>query len=172
MTRLAALRPLADITVADLAAEAGINRATFYSHFKSPWELLVEVLRTDLDQLRSADEELRADNSLGPDVAFARALNSVAEHIQRFSRVYALALGSPRDNAVRHVLGSHFTESVRRRLDQAPDAVPEGNRAIMAGYIGQGVVGAVEAWLLGGEMDREELIRTVQCVTPEWWYRT
>lgn len=172
MTTLAARRPLAEITVADLATEAGINRATFYSHFKSPWELLVEVLQEDLDQLRFADEERRAENLLSPDAVFARALNSVAEHIQRFSRVYALALGSPRDNAVRHVLGSHFTESVRRRLERAAEAVPEGNRAIMAGYIGQGVVGAVEAWLSDGKMDREDLIRTVQCVTPEWWYRT
>lgn len=82
--------PLSTVTVSDVAAKAGINRATFYSHFRSPGELLADVLRADLDQVRFRDIALRDEGTLSSEAIFWVALIRVAEHVQQFREIYCL----------------------------------------------------------------------------------
>lgn len=149
--RLASANPLSMVTVAQLAATAEINRATFYDHFRSPGELLAEVLRPDLDELRMLDNQLREDATLTTHQIFRQALIGVAEHVTRFRDVYRLALPDPRDNVTHHILVQHFDESIKRRLavralrpDLSADA-PGFTLAIASRFVAHGFVGAIEA---------------------------
>jgi AcrR family transcriptional regulator len=50
---LATEKAVPSITVSELAAEAGINRVTFYKHFTTPAEALGAALSLDLDQAQT-----------------------------------------------------------------------------------------------------------------------
>jgi AcrR family transcriptional regulator len=84
------------ITVQDIADRAGLNRATFYLHYRDKQELLVKSLRDAIDELvadigASTDEQgqLVFDGSLRPIKA---AFEHVAQHA-RFYRVMMSAEG-------------------------------------------------------------------------------
>jgi AcrR family transcriptional regulator len=174
---LASERPLSTITVSDLAKAAGINRATFYDHFRSPGDLLAEVLRPDLDALRARDATLRAANELSTEQIFQIALVGVAEHVERFRDIYRLALPDPHDNVTHHILVAHFDESIRQRLalndlqgKTVADAPPL-NHAVAARFLAHGFVGAIEAWLEDDSVSRGELIESITQSAPAWWTR-
>jgi AcrR family transcriptional regulator len=44
------MRPVSQLTVADLADLAGVTLATFYNRYGSPLELLIQVLYADLER--------------------------------------------------------------------------------------------------------------------------
>src|SRR5258708_4210365 len=60
VVELASQTPVSQITVAELADRAGVTRATFYNHYGSPLELVIQVLMTDLDGAHRLEEERRA----------------------------------------------------------------------------------------------------------------
>src|SRR5580698_8701613 len=60
---LASEQPISQITVADMAERAKVTRATFYNHYASPLELLIQVLLADLERAH-LEEERRADGGL------------------------------------------------------------------------------------------------------------
>src|SRR5580700_438965 len=61
IVELAAQQPVSRITVADLADQAGVTRATFYNRYSSPLELLIQVLSADLDRGRRLKQTRQAD---------------------------------------------------------------------------------------------------------------
>jgi AcrR family transcriptional regulator len=66
IVELASKRPVSQITVAELAERAGVTRATFYNHFSSPVELLIQVLLADLEPAHRVEEERRAEGCYSP----------------------------------------------------------------------------------------------------------
>ncbi len=61
---LASEQPISQVTVADLAERARVTRATFYNHYASPLELLIQVLLADLQCAHLHEEERRAEGGL------------------------------------------------------------------------------------------------------------
>jgi AcrR family transcriptional regulator len=176
IVELASANPLSSVTVAQLANTAEINRATFYDHYRSPGELLAEVLRPDLDELRALDLDRRSNTGLSTHQIFRLALIGVAEHITRFRDIYRLALPDPRDNVTHHVLVQHFDDSIRRLLDaraQRPDLPSDGagfTPAIASRFMAHGFVGAIEAWLEDDSLTRTDLVESIEHSAPDWWH--
>jgi AcrR family transcriptional regulator len=174
---LASERPLSTITVSELASTAGINRATFYDHFRSPGDLLASVLRPDLDVLRAQDNALRTSAELSTAQIFQIGLTGVAEHVQRFRAVYRRALPDPHDNVTHHILVEHFDESIRQRLalndlvSSIEADAPPLNHAVAARFLAHGFVGAIEAWLEDDTISQTDLIASIMLSAPTWWTR-
>lgn len=62
LLRLAQTEDIGTIKVSRLCQEAGINRATFYRHYQSPHDIIVEIRREmfqDIKQLAQKDDALR-----------------------------------------------------------------------------------------------------------------
>ncbi|MBF4608771.1 TetR/AcrR family transcriptional regulator [Curtobacterium sp. VKM Ac-1393] len=174
--RLAADRPVSEITVADVTRAAGINRATFYSHAVSPGSLLADVLTPELDRIRQDDaDDRRAAAARGADAAelatiTRRGINAVVEHVTTHRDIYGKALPDPNDASLHRLLVAHFTESSAlhiRELDAARR--PELLDDVAAGYVAQGFVGAIEAWLAGPRRSRKALVETITLSFPAWW---
>ncbi|MGY2897780.1 AcrR family transcriptional regulator [Curtobacterium sp. PvP017] len=174
--RLAADRPVSEITVADVTRAAGINRATFYSHAVSPGSLLADVLTPELDRIRQDDaDDRRAAAARGADAAelaaiTRRGINAVVEHVTTHRDIYAKALPDPNDASLHRLLVGHFTESGAlhiRELDA--ERRPELLDDVAAGYVAQGFVGAIEAWLAGPRRSRKALVETITLSFPAWW---
>jgi AcrR family transcriptional regulator len=174
--RLATSRPVSEITVADVTRAAGINRATFYSHAVSPGSLLADVLTPGLDDIRDEDAAARrtaAEQGADAEALAAitrRGINAVVEHVVLHRDIYAKALPDPNDGSLHRLLVEHFTvSSVRhiRALDAA--ARPELLDDVAAGFVAQGFVGAIEAWLTGPRRSRRALVDTITRSFPAWW---
>ncbi|MFJ3383948.1 MULTISPECIES: TetR/AcrR family transcriptional regulator [unclassified Curtobacterium] len=174
--RLAADRPVSEITVADVTRAAGINRATFYSHAVSPGSLLAGVLTPELDRIRDDDSDARrAAYERGADrdelAAITRkGINAVVEHVVLHREIYVRALPDPNDASLHRLLVEHFTVSSAlhiRELDAATR--PELLDDVAAGFVAQGFVGAIEAWLAGTRRSRKALVNTITRSFPAWW---
>ncbi|WP_186317697.1 TetR/AcrR family transcriptional regulator [Curtobacterium sp. 9128] len=174
--RLAADRPVSRITVADVTRAAGINRATFYSHAVSPGSLLADVLTPELDRIRDDDAEARrtaAERGAGRDEFTAitrRGINAVVEHVVLHRDIYSRALPDPEDASLHRLLVEHFTVSSAQHIrDLDPDTRPELVDDVAAGFVAQGFVGAIEAWLAGPRRSRKALVDTITLSFPAWW---
>ncbi len=70
----------AEMSHADLTAEIGIGRTTFYEHFASKEDLLVQMVRRDLPPL-VAEIVGTVDDSLPPDEKLAALAQSMVEFV-------------------------------------------------------------------------------------------
>lgn len=169
VVELASAQDPSSVTVASLTQTAGINRATFYDHYDSPQEVLLEVLRDDLDRARQHDLELR-DASDGPrGEIFRTTMSDVLDHVRRFLPVYEQSVRSPVDSTLTRAVSSHFVESVRGILARQ-DALPKGVDAeIAAACIGNAVLGGIGVWLHRQELSDAEFADAVALCLPAWW---
>jgi len=141
---LAKERPLEELTVADIAHRAGVNRSTFYQHYTSKDTLLADALDTAVDQAGAfLPESITAPD--GPQ----RALLEYLRHIDERAVVY------------RRVLGRHGSATISARLRDRIEAVAHQGLARMdtrtldgvpldvvsAGIAGS-ALGVIEAWIM------------------------
>src|SRR5260221_1834883 len=113
VVELASQRPVSQISVAELADRAGVPRATFYNHYGSPLELLIQVLMNDLERAHRLEEERRAEGGYTSAQMLRLTIVDVADHIQRFKTLYQLSLRDAADTAVYAALVRHFTDYAR-----------------------------------------------------------
>jgi AcrR family transcriptional regulator len=168
--RLAADRPVSEITVADVTRAAGINRATFYSHAVSPGSLLADVLTPELDRIREHDAEERRAGTSSPAALTRSAIESVVEHVMAHRDIYRKALPDPNDASLHRLLVEHFTVSCLAHIAALdPDRKPAVIDEVAAGFVAQGFAGAIEAWIAGPRRSRKALVETIVLSFPEWW---
>ena len=172
IVELASQRPVTQITVAELADRAGITRATFYNHYGSPLELLIEVLMTDLEGAHQLEEERRGEGSYSAAQMLRLTIADVADHIERFASLYQLALHEAADGAVYEALVRHFVDyglAFIARSDN-PD-LPNANHRVVAHFVAHGFAGAIKAWLGDDAVTKEDLIDAAVACAPAWWSR-
>jgi len=167
---LASKQPISRITVSDVTREAGINRATFYAHYSSPSELLANALTTELDEVRRADAELRADGELPAEQVTRRAVADTAAHIDRHLDIYRLALRDPTDGTMQHVLSAHLTVSCLQHLRDsvAPEDIP-GSPDLVAAFVANGLVGAISVAVVSDRWEKDTVADVLMAMMPTWW---
>ncbi|WP_449281384.1 TetR/AcrR family transcriptional regulator [Leucobacter sp.] len=171
--QLATEKPVPSITVSELAELAGINRVTFYKHFASPAETLGSALSLELDPARehfiAGYTELTAD----PVEIFTASINQILDHVERHRGLYLLSINTPQDGTVPNLLTDHFTETIKLYLEQRElhePQVPEFEVDVVSRFFGMGLVGAIKAWVLSGESDREAFLNSITTLAPAWWF--
>jgi AcrR family transcriptional regulator len=167
---LAADAPVSRITVADVAREAGINRATFYSHFASPADLLSAVLSADLDEITRVDGEVRLAGARPPAQVTHQSFVEVVQHVLRFRDVYRQAMTDANGGVTRNVLSAQFSRGCRKHIDEfvAPERVP-GDPAVIAAFLAHGLAGAIEEALGSDTWTVDGLADLLVGLMPEWW---
>ncbi|MFF2325036.1 MULTISPECIES: TetR/AcrR family transcriptional regulator [unclassified Streptomyces] len=173
--RLAAQRPVEDISVADLVRAARINRTTFYKHAESPAAVLEQVLYADLDEVRAGWLTDTVTAELTAHEIWERASGALVDHLERHDAIYTAGLAGRRSAVLHHLLVDHFTTSVHTLLDQDPELLPggEGPAAWRADaysrFVAHGEVGLVEAWLsLPTPRDRRLFTSAAATLLPPW----
>ncbi|RRJ85743.1 TetR/AcrR family transcriptional regulator [Gulosibacter macacae] len=166
--RLAAERPLSEISVSELTSAADVNRATFYSHFRNLDEVLTEALCADLDQRRDDDLARRRAGDLPPAELLDFAIESVFEHISKYDRVYRLSLDET-SSPVWRTLRSSIRAGIRDVIDEQPNKVSGLNPSLAADFASSGLVGSIEGWMRLDDTSLEELRSTIRLSLPEWW---
>jgi len=174
---LASAKPIDEVSVTELARSAGVTRETFYRHHASPVDLLAAVLGAELDELLTSTAALPASSGSGRSV-FEQPELALLEHVAAHAAIYRNALSPHLTAGLRDVL----TESIQRHLldhlQRHPQIAPDvsGRRpdqraqAMFAAYAASGTVGAIEAWLVSGDLDQTDAAtQVILAASPEWW---
>jgi AcrR family transcriptional regulator len=168
--QLATERRVSQITVADLAERAGVTRATFYNRYRSPLELLIQILYADLERGHRQEDARRAEGGYAPEQMLRLATADVADHVERFWEVYRQALHDPADRGVYEALVRHFTDYALAFIARSthPD-LPTTNQQIIAQFVAHGFAGAIKAWLNDDSVTKADLVEAAVACAPVWW---
>ena len=176
LARASAL-PLIEVTVTDVAADAGVNRSTFYQHAATVPQLLRDALRSQLDEARA--EHLQGLTPEEVPAALEGVTRSVLRHIDANALIYQRAFdGAPGEPAAGDAAGlavmltDHFATSAAEVLAHGGVATPGGpdTAGAAARYIAAGTVGAIQAWLrTPGERDVDAFAEVITLLHPAWW---
>lgn len=170
IVELASERPISQVSIVDLTERAGVTRATFYNHYASPLELLIQVLVADLDRVHRLEDDRRAEGGLSATELLRLSIADVADHIERFKPVYLHSVHDPADGGVYDALVRHFTDYAVAFIARCthPD-LPDANRDVMARFVAQGFAGAIKAWLGDRSVTKADLVDAAMACAPLWW---
>ena len=164
LLQLARVRPLDDISIADIADAATVNRTTFYQHYADKETLLADAI--DAQAARSGADLTGMDASLGDAQSPPPQLLRYLEHVADNAGLY------------RRTLGAHGSPIAMMRLRDRITALvlvgfelygprpgdPETPVEIAAASISGSIMGVLWAWL-----EREPL--SPPDVAAEWMWR-
>jgi len=167
---LASEQPISQITVADLAERAKVTRATFYNHYASPLELLIQVLLADLGRTQLHEEERRAEGGLSAAEMLRQSIVDGAGHHERFKAVYRQAVHDPADGGVYEALVRHFTDYAMAFIARCthPD-LPDTSHDVIAQFLAHGFAGAIKAWVSDDSVAKGDLVDAAVACAPAWW---
>ena len=103
-TKLFSTRAYEDISIDDVAEQAGISKGLLYHYFGGKREFFVEVLRAASEELRRLTEP---DPTLSPGERLRAAVDAHLDYVQENSAVYAAIY---RSGAVAHETGDILEE--------------------------------------------------------------
>jgi AcrR family transcriptional regulator len=167
---LASQQPISHVTIADLAGRAGVTRATFYNHYGSPLDLLLQVLLGDLERVHLLEDERRAQGGLSRAEMLRQSIVDVADHIERFESVYRQAVDDPADRGVYEALVQHFSNYAVAFIARCTDPdLPDANHGVMAQFMAHGFAGAIRAWLGDQTVTKADLVDAAIACAPTWW---
>ena len=172
---LAAEAPIESISVADLAREAGINRATFYKHADSPTQLLWDALVEDLDVMRAGFLEHAAAPTIDFVALWRQAAHDTAAHVARFEGIYRQGCTEGVSGAVHALLSRHIAVSMQELFERNPTLLPKrrpADRALLAAayasYLGHGLTAILREWFCSGAEDVDVYADAVINALPTW----
>ena len=139
--RLLEDRPLREITVKDIVQAGGVNRNTFYYHFKDIPALLEELVTDQADRIIAAQP-----------LSLADCLETAA----RFALEHRQAVLHINQSAHRDLFERNLMDLCRRLVEDYAAAaagglpIPPGDREIIIRFYQCECFGQIMAWLNGG----------------------
>lgn len=163
-TELLAAKPIQSITVRELCERTGINRSTFYNHYRDVYDLLEKIEEEMLSELADRLKALAGENGL---MSFG-----FFEGIFRFLRqnmdICAVVLG---DNGDKRFL-ARMLELGRKSCVQAYSfAFPSADRETIEdfyAFVSNGCIGLITRWIRQGmKKSPEEMAKTAKAIITE-----
>lgn len=134
-------RSLDEISVSDIADRAGVNRSTYYQHYKDKDTLLVEALDAALDDTIGAEHELSEQSGHGILISYLR-------HVFDHADLYRAMLGEQGSAAVQVRMQQRVQAILVGVFEREPGEPFTGlPRRVGAAAIAGSGVAVIRAWL-------------------------
>src|SRR3954465_11440836 len=150
-------RPFDEVSIAGIAAAAGISKGLLYHYFPSKRDFYVAVIRSAADEMQALTEP---DPALEPGERLAAALERYLEYVETHARGYATVLraGIGSDPAVADIVDEVRGAVVAPLLEDLPGGggPPPALRVAVRGWVGF-VEAASLDWLEHRGLDRDGL---------------
>lgn len=153
---LAREHQLDDITVADIASRAGVNRSSFYLHYNDKETLLADALENAVDHMsKQLTKSTNRSGEMPPELH--HYLTHIAEHASLYRRV----LGEHGSTVVEARLRNRIELIVREGIDTAEkSAFADLPLDVVAAGIAGSALGVVTAWLAREPLPTVEVAAT------------
>ena len=154
-------KPLSKITISDITNRAGVNRHTFYYHFRDINDLVLWIF--------SAEIAKRGINTT-PLQDWQNALISLLDFAVKEKSFVLAVYHSPANECIIRQLYHYSYEYVERIIDDiAPGCRLSGeDREFLIDFINYGFIGILIKWVREGmKYDPEELIKHLATVSDE-----
>lgn len=148
-------RPLADITIKDLAVACDINRNTFYYYFVDIYEVLEEIFKAELEKVL---EEY--NDTLSWEESFIAATRFATENKRAIYHVYNSMRREDVINYIYHTAG----EVMRRYVESSSKHIPasEEDKAFIASFYQCALTEMVSRWVSSGmKEDPDYVVRRI-----------
>ncbi len=136
----------AALTVSDITKHAGINRATFYRHFRDKFDLLDHYAQA-VNELLDVPPEVgpQKPNKMGANQIY-QGLIRVVDHIRANAKFYRVMLGKNGDPAFTNKIRQYIEKRIRRSL---PTGLQNDEMSIdlYVCYSSSASLGAILWWL-------------------------
>lgn len=170
---LAEEQDLATMTVAQITERAGINRQTFYRHYRDREEIVAQMLDTLFDELAAEHDTLfRAHRAPSPDVP-PPSLVALFRALGQHPALYRRLLGEAGSTAFAERLRRLHERWFLRLWDDLGIAVPvtEPPATLRARVAATATEGALGWWLRAGETISPERAAswTWELLSPLWF---
>lgn len=159
-----------DVTVRDVIAEAGVSRASFYTHFGGVDDVAIAVLRETFVDLR--DVHVMERIALG-----GRTTASVRASQERLADAFWERRDLLRPLMSSSAAGPAYVTIVRAFADTiewlaaaSPERIPPGIDArIAATAVANTLIGLLTAWITGEiDADRDTIVDHLVAMLPGW----
>ena len=150
-------KPFSEITAKDITEKADLNRATFYLHYNSVFELLDEL---EDGVVKSFSEELEKLEVMEDGPWEYPLIKNVWDFADENKKLCRCLLLNPRSDR----LAEKFIDTMKKKAAETrergiPGAAPEVQESVFQ-FIACGSMGLVKQWLWGeSAMDKAESIR-------------
>lgn len=165
-TRLFTQRAYDEVSMDDVAAEAGVSKALVFHYFSTKRELYVEVVERRARELIGAIEAVvLAHPELGPLARLRAGLDAYLRHARADAPAYLALLGAGigMDREIAAIVERTRRVFADRLLEQLPIAARPDTELAVRGFLGF-VEAASVAWLARPELGREELVERLVAV--------
>jgi AcrR family transcriptional regulator len=176
--RLLETRLFADLSVADVIAEAGVSRASFYFYFASKYDLLSAVSARAIDEVyeltrswlaRAAEEPPRA----ALESAMLGAVDGWRRHGPVLRAIVDASASSPQIDEVWRLLISRFIDGATEQIERerAAGFAPErgGDARTLAATLTWMTERSLYLLVSGGERSFADEQRLAETLTSVWW---
>lgn len=139
------------ITVRDLTEKAGLNRGTFYLHYRDMDHLLEESKEEMMQGLLNLSAELSMEDSLLKDGEPHPVLIGVFEYLVQHRRFFSMLLGPKGDPAYLYKL-KHYLQSTFYNKTSVQEQHPESpiSRDYLIAYMFSANLGMIQHWFETG----------------------
>jgi AcrR family transcriptional regulator len=165
-TRLFTQRAYDEVSMDDVAAEAGVSKALVFHYFSTKRELYVEVVERRARELIGAIEAVVLEHpELGPLERLRAGLDAYLRHAHADAPAYLALLGAGigMDREIAAIVERTRRVFADRLLEQLPVAPRKDTELAVRGFLGF-VEAASVAWLARPELSREELVERLVAV--------
>ncbi len=150
LKQLLAVKPLSKITISDIANECGVNRMTFYYHYRDIYDLIQHILD---DTLRASLEGSRTVADWQDGVL--RLMNAMRAEGTFFTGIYESDAKDHFLTYLRKLIG----ELLQEGLDQVgPMSLSEDEQKFITDFYNFAFCGIVIRWLHTGMKEDPELL--------------
>ena len=152
LVELASDRDLDDITIGELTAAAGVNRATFYLHYANKEQLLVDAIDDVTDEISIGAAAATSEEFDDQDRAPRHTQAFFAELDER-AALYRRILGPTGSPAVVARLAEGLQRVIAEQIGQRTPGKGHDARSIerRAAFLAGGVIAAAATWLSSDE---------------------
>jgi AcrR family transcriptional regulator len=159
----------AEITVAELAREAGLSKSSFYAHFSSVDEVAVALLGTVFADMGEAGAALRRDDSVSGAVYARIGYARLVAHLLEHFAFYTSALGLPFTRRAYDDSVAAYARQLVSSAAQLSPAPEELDVSAVATYVGGGTLTLISAWIHGDiDLSDDELVDQLVVLLPPW----
>ncbi|WP_391570886.1 TetR/AcrR family transcriptional regulator C-terminal domain-containing protein [Cohnella sp.] len=159
LLKLLAEKSFAEIRIKELAVAAAINRVTFYDHYYSKEELLVEMTGEVLGEYADVIESVTVDSSGQRAVAeIMKAVKRTVQHVYKHRVFYRIMLLSDGVPDFVNQMHEQMEKSLRYMMRSRERVHSDVDFDLYVNWIIGGAIGVYKYWLKSGMSQPEDAV--------------